>query len=106
MIDFDEILKTVKGYYKIIIGVLALVVLYLLIWVFHGYGGNPAVKQKISEIQTDTKMNERRINDVIDAAKSKEEEAKKDVSEKVNAVSDDALPDILAGLLTDYRKQH
>lgn len=106
MNDFDDILALVKSYYKVIIGVLALIVLYLVIWIFHGQGGNPLVKEKIKEIQTEAKTNERRVDDVIDAAKVKEEEAKKDVSEKVGAVSDDKLPDLLAGLLADYRKSH
>ena len=106
MNDIDEILKAARNYYKVIIGVLALLVLCLLIWIFRGYGGNPAVKEKITEIQTGTRENARRIDNVIDAAKAKEEEAKKDVSEKVNAVSDDALPDLLAGLLADHRNRH
>ena len=106
MNDFDDILALVKSYYKIIIGVLVLIVLYLVIWIVSGQGGNPAVKETIKGINTDIKTNERRVDDVIDAAKAKEEEAKKDVSEKVGAVSDDKLPDLLAGLLADYRKSH
>lgn len=106
MIDLDEILEMVKSYYKIVVAILALFVLYLCIWLFRGYGGRPEVREKIDEIRVTAKANERRVENIIDAARTKEEEVKKDVSEKIAAQSDDALPALLAGLLSDYRKQH
>ena len=106
MIDLDEILERVKGYYKIVITILILIVLALCCWLFRGYGGTPEVSKTIDAIKTTAQNNERRAETIIDAAKHKEEEIRHETTEKMAAVSDDALPDLLAGLLSDYRKQH
>ncbi len=106
MSDLDELLEHVKAYYKIIIGVLAVIVMALGWWLFRGYGGNTEVSKTIDAIRTNTQTNERRVDAIIDAAKYKEEEARNETTEKMAAASDDALPDLLAGLLSDYRKQH
>ncbi len=104
MNDVDDIIALVKSYYKVIIGILVIVVMYLLIWFFRGYGGNPEVKKTVDGITSTAQQNAKRVDVIIDAAKTKEEEVKRDVIEKVDAVSDDKLPDLLAGLLADYRK--
>ncbi len=106
MIDLDEILERVKAYYKIIIGILVVLVLALFWWLFHGYGGAPEVSKTIDAIKTTAQNNERRAETIIDAAKHKEEEIRHETTEKITAAGDDALPDLLAGLLADYRKQH
>lgn len=106
MSDLDELLEHVKAYYKIIIGVLAVIVMALGWWLFRGYGGNSEVSQKIDAIRTTAQNNERRADTILDAAKHKEEEIRHETTEKITAASDDTLPDLLAGLLSDYRKQH
>lgn len=106
MIDLDEILERVKGYYKIVITILILIVLALCWWLFRGYGGAHEVSKTIDAIKTTAQNNERRAETIIDAAKHKEEEIRHETTEKMAAASDDALPDLLAGLLSDYRKQH
>ena len=106
MSDLDELLEHVKAYYKIIIGVLVVFVLALGWWLFRGYGGSADVGKTIDAIRTTAQNNERRAETIIDAAKHKEEEIRQETTEKITAASDDALPDLLAGLLSDYRKQH
>ncbi len=106
MIDLDEILERVKAYYKIIIGILVVLVLALFWWLFHGYSGNTEVSKTIDAIRTTAQNNERRAETIIDAAKHKEEEIRHETTEKITVAGDDALPDLLAGLLSDYRKQH
>lgn len=103
-IDFDEILDTLRFYRRIVFFVLGLVALGLLLWLFCPRGGNPEVKAKIDEIKTTTETNERRVNDILDATKAKEVAAKNEAIDMVNSRSADALPDLLAGLLADYRK--
>ena len=104
-IDFDEILDTLRFYRRIVFFVLGLVALGLLLWLFCPHGGNPEVKAKIDEIKTTTDTNTRRVEDIIDATKAKEVQASEEVKKSVDSASADALPDLLKGLLADYRKQ-
>ena len=90
----------------VIIFVAAVLIGLLTFWLFRGYGGNANVGKTIETIRTTTETTERRADNIIDAAKHKEEETRNETREKMAAVSDDALPDLLAGLLRDYRKQH
>ena len=103
-IDFDEIFDTLRFYRRIVFFVLGLVALGLLLWLFCPRGGNPEVKAKIDEIKTTAETNERRAEDIIDATKAKEVAASEEVKKSVDSASADALPDLLAGLLADYRK--
>ena len=104
MIDMDDVILYVKLYYRVAIGVLVLIVLFLCFWLFRGYGGREEVTQKIAEIKQTSEHNVTRVDDIIDATKTKEEAAKRETADLVSAVSADALPDLLAGLLADYRK--
>ena len=104
MTDFDEIIDTLRFYRRIVFFVLGLVALGLLLWLFCPRGGNPEVKAKIDEIKTTTETNTRRVEDIIDATKSKEVAASEEVQKAVDSASTDVLPDLLAGLLADYRK--
>lgn len=106
MIDLEEILEHVKAYYKIVITVLVVIVLALAFWLLRGYGGNTGVGTTITDIQTNMKTNERRADAIIDAAKQREETARNETNQKMAAVSDDDLPDLLAGLLSDWRRAH
>lgn len=104
MIDFDEIIDTLRFYRRIVFFALSLVALGLLLWLFCPHGGNPEVKAKIDEIKTTTETNGRRVEDIIDATKAKEVQASEEIKKAVDSASADALPDLLAGLLADYRK--
>lgn len=103
-IDFDDILDTLRFYRRIVFFVLGLVALGLLLWLFCPRGGNPEVKAKIDEIKTTTETNTRRVEDIIDATKAKEVQASEEIKTAVDSASADALPDLLKGLLADYRK--
>ena len=104
MIDFDEIVETLRFYRRIVYFTLGVVAIALILWVFINRGGNPEICAKIEEIKTTTEVHERRADDIIDATKAKEEAAKNETMDLVNSRSADALPDLLAGLLADYRK--
>ena len=109
MIDVDEIIDRMKMYNRVIIfAVAAAVLLAALIawWYARGYNGNADVGKTIDAIKTNMQTNERRVDAIIDAAKHKEEEARNETTEKMAAASDDALPDLLAGLLSEYRREH
>ena len=104
-IDFDEILDTLRFYRRIVFFVLGLIALALILWLFWNREGNPKVKVKLDEIKTTAEMNTRRVEDIIDATKAKEVAARHETMDVVNSSSADALPDLLSGLLADYRKQ-
>ena len=103
MIDFDEILDRMKMYNRVIIFAVAVVGLLLALWLLSNSAGRREVGTKLTEIKQTTVHNERRADAIIDAAKSREEAAKRETAEDIGAVSDDNLPDVLAGLLADYR---
>lgn len=105
-IDIDKILMTAKSCYKVIMGIVGLIVVYLCIWLMKGYGGRPEVKQTIDTIKQTTQINERRADEIIDAAKAREEATRYETAHAVDLVSDDALPDLLAGLLSDWRREN
>lgn len=75
----------------------------LAYWLWSGYGGSLRVSAKVIEIQRTADEHERRAGAVVDAAKQKEEVIAREVEKIVRIVSDDALPDLLAGLLDEYR---
>ena len=103
MTDYKTLVKAYRAY---LIAFTAVAVAALLIyWLCRGYGGRPEVGAKLDEIKTTAQANERRIEVILDAAKAKESEVKADVSEKVSTVNSDDLPDLLAGLLEEYRRE-
>lgn len=104
MIDFDDVASLVKMYYRAVIVILVMLALALVFWFCRGYGGREEVKTKIDEIKTTTEVHERRVDDIIESVKGKEEEAHDEIKKGIDAVSDDGLPDILAGLLREYRE--
>lgn len=106
MIDVDEIIDRMKMYNRVIIFAAAVVVLLLALWFLSNSAGRREVGTKLTEIKQTTKTNERRADEIIDAAKSREEAAKRETGESIRAVSDDHLPDVLAGLLAEYRREH
>lgn len=104
MTDYKTLVKVYRAW---LIAAAAVMLAALMAWWYaRGYGGNVNVGKTIDAIKTNTQTNERRVDAILDAAKHKEEEARNETTEKMAAVSDDALPDLLAGLLSDYRKQH
>lgn len=101
--DFDELLDSLRMYYRVILFVVGLVVLFIMLWFLNGHGWRREVGEKITEIKETVKANERRADEIIDATKAREEAAKNEVSKVISAVSADALPDRLSGLLSDFR---
>lgn len=81
------------------------VVAALLLWLLIRFdAGRHEVGDKISEIRTTAEVAERRADIIVDAAKQREEAVHDETVKQVQAVSDDALPDMLAGLLRDWRE--
>lgn len=101
--DFDELLDNLRMYYRVILFVVGLIALALMLWFLQGHGGRREVGEKITEIKEVVKTGERRADEIIDATKAREEAAKNEVSQDISAVSADALPDKLSGLLSDFR---
>ena len=104
MTDYKTLVKAYRAY-LIALTAMALAVL-LTFWLLRGYGGNADVGKTITDIQTNMKTNERRADAILDAAKQREETARNETNQKMAAVSDDDLPDLLAGLLSDWRRAH
>ena len=103
MIDVDEILDRMRMYNRVILFAVVVVGLLLALWLLSNSPERREVGAKLTEIKQTTKVNERRADEIIDAAKSREEAARDETAQSISAVSDDALPDLLKGLLTDYR---
>lgn len=76
----------------------------LLWWLLRADAGRHEVGDKIAEIKTTAEVAERRADTIVDAAKAREEAIRDETVKQVQAVSDDDLPDILAGLLRDWRE--
>ena len=106
MIDVDEIIDRMKMYNRVIIFAVAVVGLLLALWLLSNSPGRREVGTKLTEIKQTTKTNERRADEIIDAAKTREEAAKRETAQSINSMSDDHLPDVLAGLLAEYRREH
>lgn len=83
----------------------AFVCAVLIWWLCKGYSGRRQVNEKLMEIQTTAKATERRVDMILDAAKTKEEVSAREMAEKVRSVSDDDLPELLAGLLSEWRAE-
>lgn len=58
----------------------------------------------VKRIEADVNANQRRAEIIIDAAKTEKEKAKNEIVQKILASSDDDLPDLLSGLLENYRR--
>ena len=84
--------------------IVAVVAALLLWWLIRFDAGRHEVGDKISEIRTTAEVAERRADTIVDAAKAREEAVHDETVKQVQAVSDDDLPDLLAGLLRDYRE--
>lgn len=83
----------------------AFVFAVLIWWLCKGYSGRRQVNEKLMEIQTTAKATERRVDMILDAAKTKEEVSAREMAEKVRSVSDDDLPELLTGLLSEWRAE-
>ena len=66
MIDFDEILDTLRFYRRIVYFVLSLIVLFLLLWFFQDYGGRHEVNTKIEVMKEAAKSAERYSEKILD----------------------------------------
>lgn len=84
--------------------IVAVVAALLLWWLIRFDAGRHEVGDKISEIRTTAEVAERRANTIVDAAKAREEAIRDETVKQVQSTSDDALPDMLVGLLRDWRE--
>ena len=100
----DELAKAAERYQRIAWGVVALLVALILWWMVRNDAGRPEVGGKITEIKAAAEVAERRADAIVDAVKSKEEAVHDETVKQVQSASDDALPDLLAGLLHDWRE--
>lgn len=100
-------LKTIAKLYRLYLIAFAAFVFAALLgfWYFRGYAGNPHVGETISVIKSSAETAERRTDAIIDAAKQKEDQARNETAEKISSASSDDLPDLLSGLLRDYRNK-
>ena len=98
-----ELKNLLRLYHVYLLVVVAVIFALFVWWICRGQGGNVKVGKTIDEIKTTTEANERRADAIVDAAKATESEVVRDVAEKVSSASSDDLPDLLAGLLRDYR---
>ena len=84
--------------------IVAVIAALLLWWLIRFDAGRHEVGDKISEIRTTAEVAERRADVIVDAAKQREEAIRDETVKQVQSASDDALPDLLAGLLRDWRE--
>ena len=82
----------------------AVVAALLLWWLVRFDASRHEVGDKMAEIRTTAEVAERRAGTIVDAAKQREEAIRDETREVVQNTSDDALPDMLAGLLRDWRE--
>lgn len=82
----------------------AVIAALLLWWLVRFDAGRHEVGDKIAEIRTTADVAERRADAIVDAGRAREEAARDETRTYVQAVSDDGLPDLLAGLLRNWRE--
>lgn len=108
MTDIDTILDKLNAaavhHRRALYGIVAVIAALLLWWLLHADAGRHEVGDKIAEIRTTANVAERRADAIVDAARQREEAARDETRTQMQTVSDDALPDLLAGLLRDYRE--
>lgn len=100
----DELAKAAARYQRIAWGIVALLVALILWWMVRNDAGRPEIGGKITEIKAAAEVAERRADAIVDAAHTREEAVHDETVKQMQGVSDDALPDMLAGLLRDYRE--
>lgn len=106
MIDLDDLAALIKSYRRVALVALGAMVLAVILWLFHGHPGSKRVNETMRDITRTTETNERRADAILDAAKQREEAARHETNEKMAAVSDDDLPDLLDNLLREWRSSH
>ena len=84
--------------------IVAVIAALLLWWLIRFDAGRHKVGDKMAEIRTTAEVAERRADTIVDAAKAREEAVHDETVKQIQGASDDALPDLLAGLLRDYRE--
>ena len=100
----DRIEDTAAHHGRALYWIVAVVAALLLWWLIRFDAGRHEVGDKITEIRTTAEVAERRADTIVDAAKQREEAVHGETVKPVQDVSDDALPDMLAGLLRDWRE--
>lgn len=100
----DELEKVAKRHGRALYWIVAVIAALLLWWLVSADAGRHEVGDKITEIKTTADVAERRADAIVDAERAREEAARDETRTQVQAVSDDGLPDLLAGLLRDWRE--
>ena len=103
MTDYKTLVKAYRAY-LIALTAMALAAL-LIFWLLRGYGGNADVGKTITDIKMTAAQNERRVEMIFDRKNKEEALANEKITEKLRTVSDDDLPDLLAGLLSEWRAE-
>ena len=103
MIDLKTLIRLYRAW---LIALAAVVLAALAFWQFRGYGGRPEVGATIDQITTNAKTNERRVEIIFDRKEKEEAMGNEKITEKLRTVSDDDLPELLTGLLSDWRRDH
>lgn len=101
---FDRIEDAAAHHGRALYWIVAVVAALLLWWLLRVDAGRHEVGDKIAEIRTTADVAERRVDAIVDAGRAREEAARDETRTQVQAVSDDGLPDLLAGLLRDWRE--
>ena len=100
----DRIEEAAAHHGRALYWIVAVIAALLLWWLIRFDAGRHEVGDKISEIRTTAEVAERRADTIVDATKTREEAIRDETVKQVQSTSDDALPDMLAGLLRDYRE--
>lgn len=100
--DFDRITKAGRTYALLLLALLAAAWLF---WIVKTDPGRPEVGAKLEEIKHDAEQNARRVDVIYTEKEAKEAAAKDEVQKAVNDTASADLPDMLSGLLRDYRKR-
>lgn len=100
----DRIEEAAAHHGRALYWIVAVVAALLLWWLIRFDAGRHEVGDKITEIRTTAEVAERRADTIVDAAKQREEAVHDETVKQIQSASDDALPDMLAGLLRDYRE--
>lgn len=100
----DELERYAAHHGRALYWIVAVVAALLLWWIVSVDAGRHEVGDKMAEIRTTAEVAERRTDAIVDAARQREEAARNETRTQIQTVSDDDLPDLLAGLLRDWRE--
>lgn len=98
--DVDTLIKGGRNYILLLLALLAAAWLF---WMVKTDPGRPEVGAKIEEIKHDAEQNARRVDVIYDEKDAKEAAVKDEIKTTIDSANSGDLPDMLAGLLSEYR---